>query len=93
MSNEKQSIILHYQIKTNQMTHFKIIYKVGNLILVTENRTHETEAIPSVRMVTNCLHSILLDKKIEKKYWSDAKGELYRNNSYLSSYRLSDTPK
>lgn len=74
------------------MTNFKIVYKVGNLILTTENRTHETKAIPSIKLITNCLHSLLIKNKIEPKNWADAKGELYRNDNYLCSYRLSDTP-
>lgn len=74
------------------MTHFKIVYKVGNLVLTTENRTHETNAIPSIKLITNSLHSLLIKNKIEQKYWDDAKGELYKNDSYLCAYHLTDIP-
>jgi hypothetical protein len=74
------------------MTHFKIVYKVGNRILTTENRTHETTGYPSIKMITNCLHSILINQKIEAKYWDDSKAELYKNEAFQFSYRLSDTP-
>ena len=68
------------------MTHFKIIYKDGNKTLTTENRTHETNAIPSERMITNALHSVCLNNNI--KNFEFAKAELYRNGAYLTAYRL-----
>lgn len=68
------------------MTHFEIIYKNGNKVLTTEKRTHETSAIPSERMITNCLHSICVKEGITN--FEFAKAELYREGGFLKSYYL-----
>lgn len=70
------------------MTHFKIIYKNGNRTLTIENRTHETDVLPSSRMVVNALHSVCLKNDVTN--FNFAKAEVYRNGSYLTSYRLTD---
>lgn len=68
------------------MTHFKIIYKNGNQVLTTENRTHETSAIPSEKMIVNALHSVCLNNGITN--FEFAKAELYKNDAYQCAYRL-----
>ena len=72
------------------MTHFEIIYKNGNHVLTTENRTHETDVMPSERMIKNALHSVCLNNRINSFEW--AKAELYRNGGYLCSYTLNTKP-
>lgn len=68
------------------MTNFQIIYMNGGLVLNTESRTHETSAMPSERMIKNCLHSICVKNNITNLEF--VKAELYRNNDYICSYRL-----
>ena len=68
------------------MTTFEIIYKNGNQVLTTENRTHETSAVPSERMIVNALHSVCLNNGVTN--FEHAKAELYRNGGYQCSYRL-----
>ena len=70
------------------MTQFKIIYKNGNRTLTTENRTHETDVLPSSKMVINALHTVCLNSSIIN--FEYAKAEVYRNGGYLTSYRLTD---
>lgn len=54
---------------------FIIEYKLGDLLLTSENRTHESGVEPSEKMVRNALHTICLDRNIND--FSRARANVY----------------